>query len=174
MKGHHRYVHGRYLWRRGRWIAPVRGKRWVRGHYVTVRRGKLRIRRWVPGQWRVKRVVVRRPTVKIVTRPLPVKRRVMIPARPGAGYVWVKGFYTFRNGRYAWTRGRWMLKAAGKRWIPGRYVWVRRGPFKIRKWVAGHWKRVAIAPSTPVGVVLRPLPRAPRMVRTRRPGPKFV
>ncbi len=174
VKGFHTWRNSRYVWKRGRWIAPHRGKRWVRGRYVWVRRGRVKVRRWIRGHWKTTRVIVRPGPITIMTRPLPVRPKVRVPVRPGPRYVWVKGYYSWKNGRYAWTRGRWVRRITGKRWIAGRYVWVRKGNIKFRRWVPGHWKRtgstlVVRPPLTPT-IVLRRLPARPRVVRPRRPG----
>jgi hypothetical protein len=45
---------------------------------------------------------------------------------PGAGFVWVDGYWTFRGGAYAWERGHWVRPPRARAvWVPGR--WDRRG-----------------------------------------------
>jgi WXXGXW repeat (2 copies) len=45
---------------------------------------------------------------------------------PGAGFVWVPGYYRWDGGSYLWMRGRWERPPRpGARWEPGR--WERHG-----------------------------------------------
>lgn len=74
--------------------------------------------------------------VRITTRrppPLRYERRIV---SPGAGYVYVKGFWNWDGGRWVWIPGRWDRPAvADGYWIPARYVRTARGTI----YEPGHW-----------------------------------
>jgi hypothetical protein len=55
---------------------------------------------------------------------------------PAVGYVWVGGFWAWRNGEFLWMEGRWMPLPPGQRyWVPGRWVRTRRGWY----FIDGYW-----------------------------------
>jgi hypothetical protein len=56
---------------------------------------------------------------------------------PGAGFVWVDGFWAFRGGAYAWDPGHWVRPPRPRAvWVPGR--WDRRsGRYYYRE---GRWR----------------------------------
>ena len=74
--------------------------------------------------------------VQITTRrppPLRYERRI---ASPGAGYVYVRGFWNWDGGRWVWIPGRWDRPAVAEAyWIPARYVRTARGTI----YEPGHW-----------------------------------
>src|SRR5262245_17316819 len=43
-----------------------------------------------------------------------------------AGFVWVRGRWEWKAGKYEWIAGHWERERAGKRWNEGR--WERKGP----------------------------------------------
>jgi hypothetical protein len=56
--------------------------------------------------------------------------RVERVGAPRRGYVWVAGYWDWRNGRYQWTRGHYERSKAGKRWRQPQWeeregAWVR-------------------------------------------------
>lgn len=55
-----------------------------------------------------------------VAPPAPVVETRIVS--PGAGYIWVSGYYRWSGGKYVWVPGRWS-----------------RPPHHHRVWVAGHW-----------------------------------
>jgi hypothetical protein len=67
--------------------------------------------------------------------PPPLRDEVII-RRPGAGYIWIGGYWGWSGGRYAWNSGHWTRAKAGRAWVPGR--WEQRG----RNWVwrRGSWR----------------------------------
>jgi hypothetical protein len=55
---------------------------------------------------------------------------------PGPWYVWVGGYWVWRDGDFVWVVGRWMPIPPGHRyWVPGRWVRARRGWY----FVEGYW-----------------------------------
>lgn len=64
----------------------------------------------------------------------PAPRYEVRPARPGAGYVWVGGYWGWSGGQYVWRRGYWAHHAGA--WCPGRWVY---GPRRGYHWTAGRW-----------------------------------
>jgi len=56
---------------------------------------------------------------------------------PGAGYVWVDGFWDLRGSRWAWVNGRWARPPRpGARWERDR--WEREG--NRWRYYRGHWR----------------------------------
>jgi hypothetical protein len=56
---------------------------------------------------------------------------------PGAGYLWLPGFYRWNGAAYAWVPGRWERAPRPRAaWVPGRWVRERRGWY----FVEGHWR----------------------------------
>jgi hypothetical protein len=71
-----------------------------------------------------------------VPGPPPAERQEVVPARPGPGWVWVRGHWAWR-GRWVWIRGHWArVPRAGAVWVPGH--WVRRAGGWV--WIEGHWR----------------------------------
>ena len=62
--------------------------------------------------------------VVIGREPPPAMRYERRPPMPGAGYVWVDGYWNQRGGRYVWVPGRW-----------------DRAPYANAYWSHGHWDR---------------------------------
>ncbi len=57
---------------------------------------------------------------------------------PGAGYVWIGGYWGWQGGRYAWVPGRWDRPPRGyNRWEAGR--WEARG--QRYQWRQGRWRK---------------------------------
>ena len=58
-------------------------------------------------------------------------------ASPGAGYVWIPGYYRSEARGYVWVPGRWdRPPRARARWVPARWVHDRRGWYVVE----GHWR----------------------------------
>lgn len=66
--------------------------------------------------------------------PSPREERMM--GSPGAGHVWISGYWRWSAGRYAWHSGYWAKAKPGRAWVPGQ--WQQRG----HKWAwrRGHWR----------------------------------
>ena len=61
--------------------------------------------------------------VRITTGHPPAIRHEHRPPSPGAGYVWVGGYWNEDAGHWAWVPGRWdRPEASGSYWIAPRYV----------------------------------------------------
>jgi hypothetical protein len=74
-------------------------------------------------------VIVRvRPPAAVVETPGP---------RPGAGFVWIKGYHRWDGAAYAWVPGRWERPPRPRaRWVE--HKWVRRnGGWVLQE---GHWR----------------------------------
>ncbi|MBV8847057.1 MAG: YXWGXW repeat-containing protein [Bryobacterales bacterium] len=68
--------------------------------------------------------------------PPPPRIETFGPA-PGPGFVWIDGYWGYRNGGYAWVPGRWERPPRrGSVWVSG--GWERRGD----RWGyrPGHWR----------------------------------
>jgi hypothetical protein len=61
-------------------------------------------------------------SVGIRIGPPPAPRVVRQPRAPGAGYIWVDGYWYAEGRRYKWHNGYWTRPPyAGARWIGPRY-----------------------------------------------------
>jgi hypothetical protein len=82
---------------------------------------------------------VRGPRVGVVyvaARP-PVERVEVIPAAPGAEFVWIRGYWSYRGSEYAWVPGRWERPVEGRReWVPHHWEHDRNGWYLVE----GHWR----------------------------------
>ena len=85
------------------------------------------------------RVVSNRPrpgVVYVAERPH-VARVEVIPAEPGVGFVWIRGYWGYRGNSYAWVAGRWERPAEGYRvWVAERWQHDRNGWYLV----PGHWR----------------------------------
>ncbi len=74
--------------------------------------------------------------VYVRTGPPPVRAEV-VGVAPGAGYVWVPGYYRYDGGSYVWVGGRWdRPPRRNARWERGHWERDRRGWY----YVEGHWR----------------------------------
>src|SRR5579862_3500028 len=70
------------------------------------------------------------------TAPPPIRVETYGPA-PGPGYVWLNGYWSYRDNNYSWVSGRWEHPPRGRRrWEDGR--WERRGD--RYQWREGRWR----------------------------------
>jgi WXXGXW repeat (2 copies) len=73
---------------------------------------------------------------RAATRPPPTARLEVVPASPGANYVWIAGRWGWSNNNFAWVPGSWVLPATGHSiWVPGLWESDGHGWF----WSDGHW-----------------------------------
>ena len=74
--------------------------------------------------------------VRITTGHPPAIRHEHHPPSPGAGYVWVGGYWNDEGGRWDWVPGRWdRPDVSGAYWITPRYVH-SQGSYIYEP---GHW-----------------------------------
>jgi hypothetical protein len=67
----------------------------------------------------------------------PADQVEVIPASPGAAYVWTPGFYVWGGSGYTWRGGRWVVPPHGyKTWNPGYWAQGPRGHW----YTPGHWR----------------------------------
>ena len=58
------------------------------------------------------------------------------PPMPGAGYIWVPGYWAWGGSDYYWVPGTWVLPpAVGLLWTPGYWGWSGG----VYVWNAGYW-----------------------------------
>jgi hypothetical protein len=77
-----------------------------------------------------------RRTVMVYGAPPPVREEV-VGIAPGPGYLWIRGHWAWREGRYVWIGGRWASSPrAGAIWIDGR--WENHGGNYV--FVEGYWR----------------------------------
>jgi len=70
--------------------------------------------------------------------PPPLRVEAAFGPAPGAGYVWINGYWGWRGNNYAWMPGRWMRPPHPHAvWVEPR--WERAGNhYRFRE---GHWRR---------------------------------
>lgn len=74
-------------------------------------------------------------SIRIGPPPLPVYEQ---PFCPGAGYLWIPGYWDYSDSGYYWVPGYWVLPPeTGFYWTPG--YWDYTGPYY--RWHAGYWGR---------------------------------
>lgn len=75
--------------------------------------------------------------VSYVDRGPPAYRREYRGNRPGAGMVWVGGYWRWVGRGYDWVPGHWVNVQSGYRsWSPGRWRHSRQGWY----WQEGRWR----------------------------------
>jgi hypothetical protein len=95
-----------------------------------------------------------------VDRAPPPPRFDRRPAMPGAGYVWVDGYWYWTGGGYVWRTGFWDRPPMnGHIWVASGWVF-HNGRYR---YVPGRWSAPRVAPRH--NYVTRPLPAAYRPVR---------
>lgn len=147
--GHWTWRLGKHVWVSGRWSTAPRtnavwvGPRWEprHGRYV-----------YIPGYWRDAVVVVparpagpttvvvapTAPAEVVVVQGPPPPRVEVVYAPPGPGFIWVKGYWSWRSGRHVWIAGRYERPPRGHHhWVEPR--WERRGGRYV--FIEGRWGR---------------------------------
>lgn len=134
-----------YDWIPGTWRRSIPGLVWNPGHWQkTDDTGYV----WISGHWSSRpaaetatttttTTVAEPDTDVIVVKEAPPTVKVETkPASPGEGYMWIPGYWEYRNGEYAWVDGRWERPPAEEMvWVPGQ--WVDTGAGYV--YVSGHW-----------------------------------
>ena len=86
---------------------------------TTVRRQRMRQRRFLRSAWRRRRARAPRAACYVrVGPPAPiVETRVVAP---GPGYVWIPGYHRWSGSAYVWVPGRWDRPPRARAvWVPG-------------------------------------------------------
>jgi hypothetical protein len=72
----------------------------------------------------------------VAVAPPPLRVETYGPA-PGAGYLWIGGYWDWAGGRHEWVRGHWEAQRPGYRWVPHHWQHRHDGWHLAR----GHWDR---------------------------------
>lgn len=99
------------------------------------------------------------------------------PTVERAGFVWVKGRWTWRANKWEWIDGHWERARANMVWVEGR--WEKRGT--SWHWIEGEWRAggaVVVTPQPDSGPIVRdhrdpvvtPPPDSGPVVRDHRGG----
>ena len=64
----------------------------------------------------------------------PAPRYERIPRRPGPGYSWRAGYWSWNGYRWGWIAGAWIAGHAAGCWVPAHYS------HRTGYWVPGHWR----------------------------------
>jgi hypothetical protein len=68
--------------------------------------------------------------------PPPPPEQEVVPASPGADYIWIGGYHRWDGHHYVWTKGRYDRRPhANARWNAAH--WEARGRGHV--WVEGRW-----------------------------------
>jgi len=67
----------------------------------------------------------------------PPDLRVEPVPEPRRGYVWVPGYWEWRNRHHVWISGRWLRERKGYHWVPD--GWVEHNGRWHREY--GRWER---------------------------------
>jgi hypothetical protein len=80
--------------------------------------------------------VVAPPAGQAITVAPPAPRPEVVGASPGAAFLWVPGYWAYREGRWHWVPGRWAVPPRPHAlWAPGRWNNTPNGWV----WTPGHW-----------------------------------
>ncbi len=83
--------------------------------------------------------VVVTPSGQIVTEAPPAPRQEAVGTAPGADYVWMKGYWIYRDMRWVWIPGHWEVRPrVGAAWVAGHWDRTANG----WSWTPGHWENV--------------------------------
>jgi hypothetical protein len=191
--GHWRWQEGHYAWIPAHWeLPPVGGAAWIEPRWEKRGNGYV----LVEGFWQqgaapaaapvVETPVTPAPPTVIVAQPPPAPTREVIIERPAANYVWVNGYWRWRDGRHVWVQGHWEIPPRiGVVWVEPR--WERRGNGYV--FVEGYWREVGpavvevrpgrheevVVRESPEVIVIRNAPPPPfRESRGPRPSPHHI
>jgi len=124
-----------YTWVAGYWKWDDGSYDWVPGHLEARKKGqRYRPGKWdqTGGKWTWNAGSWGEGPKEPDAPPPPIVEEV----KPKAGFIWVKGYYEFKDGDFEWVAGHWERERAGKRW--GDAHWDNVGG----KWTftAGTWQ----------------------------------
>jgi len=75
-------------------------------------------------------------TSYVVTQAPPAPQPEAMPPRPSSAHVWIAGYWTWQNNRYAWMAGHWEVPPySGAAWVNPRTE-SESGNFRFYE---GHW-----------------------------------
>jgi hypothetical protein len=75
--------------------------------------------------------------VVYISREPPVERVEVVPATPGPGYVWIRGYWGWQGSDFAWVSGRWERPVEGRHeWVADHWEHDSHGWFHVE----GHWR----------------------------------
>jgi len=77
-------------------------------------------------------------TVVVTEEPPPLRTEIEGTA-PSESHVWIQGYWSNINGKWAWFPGHWELRPrVNAIWVPGH--WDKNPDEKGWVWTAGHWE----------------------------------
>jgi hypothetical protein len=72
----------------------------------------------------------------VVTQSPPALQPEVVLARPSSQYVWLAGYWTWRDGRYEWMAGHWEIPpGSSSAWVSPR--WEQEG--NAYRFYEGYW-----------------------------------
>lgn len=120
-----------FLWVSGCWRSPPPGKEWVAGYWRETG-GQWQ---WVSGFWANARQENRPAEVTYYPEPPPPPQVAAPPPAPAADMIYVPGYWTWVDTRYAWRAGYWRRPRPGFVWVTPCYRWSPCGYV----YVPGYW-----------------------------------
>jgi hypothetical protein len=167
ISGHWHWSQGAYAWVSGHWeIPPVPNATWVPPQWEQQGSGyALR-----EGVWQQNAPTAAAAPAEIAsTQPPPPPRPETIPERPSGAYVWIPGYWDYRDNQFRWVDGRWDLPPKPDlTWVPTH--WESRDNRYVL--VAGFWRENApVPPPAPAPVVMAPAAPPPQVVVMPAPPP---
>jgi hypothetical protein len=73
----------------------------------------------------------------VATTPPPPPPEEVVAVAPAQNYVWVPGYYEYRNGAYVWINGSYQIPPSGKTtYVPTQWQKTNRG-YRL---VKGYWQ----------------------------------
>ncbi len=73
----------------------------------------------------------------IVAQAPPVAQAEVVLARPGPDYVWIPGYWTWRDSRYEWMAGQWVMPPHSNAvWTPPHWDSESGGGYRFYE---GYW-----------------------------------
>lgn len=120
-----------FLWVSGCWRSPPPGKEWVAGYWRETG-GQWQ---WVSGFWANGRQQSRPAEVTYYPEPPPPPQVAAPPPAPATDMIYVPGYWTWVDTRYAWRAGYWRRPRAGFVWVTPCYRWSPCGYV----YIPGYW-----------------------------------
>lgn len=75
-------------------------------------------------------------TSYVVTQAPPAPQPEAMPPRPSSAHIWIAGYWTWQNARYAWMAGHWEVPPSTSAvWVNPRWE-PESGAFRFYE---GHW-----------------------------------